>query len=246
MIQNQKKSQTIKFPIRINHYMALQNYCSRREADGFVEQGFVKINGKTARVGDRVKKDDKVEFSKAGSGRVLRYFIYNKPKGIITHSPQGTQQAIKETAKFPKDVFPVGRLDLDSHGLLVMTNDGRITAPLLEPEYNHEKEYRVGVDKNLTGTFLKKMQSGVRLVGAGGGYITKPCKIKTVNERSFDIILTEGKKHQIRRMCSALNYQVRDLLRTRIMGLRLGTLKSGESREVLGTELKSFLKTLGL
>jgi len=245
-MQNKTQTQTTKFPIRINHYMALQNYCSRREADGFVEQGFVKINGKTARVGDKVQKSDKVEFSKAGRGRVLKYFVYNKPKGIITHSPQGTQESIKETVKFPKDVFPVGRLDLDSHGLIIMTNDGRITAPLLEPEYDHEKEYRVGVDKNITGTFLKRMQLGVRLVGAGGGYMTKPCKIKVVNERSFDIILTEGKKHQIRRMCSALNYQVRDLLRTRIMGIRLGTLRSGEFREITGTELKNFLKSIGL
>jgi len=241
----QKKSQILKFPIRVNHFMALQNYCSRREADGFVKQGFVKINGKTANVGDRVFKDDKVEFSKTGKSRVLRYFIYNKPKGIITHSPQGTQQSIKETAKFPKDVFPVGRLDLDSRGLIIMTNDGRITAPLLDPEYEHEKEYRVIADKNLTGTFLKRMQLGVRLVGGGESYMTKPCKIKIVNERSFDIILTEGKKHQIRRMCSALNYQVRDLVRTRIMGLKLGSLKAGESREVVGAELKNFLKDMG-
>ncbi len=230
--------------IRINRYLALKKYCSRREADKLIEQGLVLLNGKPAILGALVKEGDEVVlrsgFKKVEEGRV--YLAFNKPVGIVSHSPEEGQQSISDIFRYKTRVFPIGRLDKDSHGLIILTNDGRITGKLLDPEFGHEKEYEVEVDKPIVGRFLDKMARGVKI----DDYITKPASVKRVSSRKFNIILTEGKKRQIRRMCLALGYRVSDLKRLRIMNINLGDIKSGQHRVINGEELRAFLASLGL
>ena len=231
----------LKYPIRINKYLAYKKICARREADELIVQKKVKINGRIAVLGDKVKENDKVDV--AGNNKKLVYLAFNKPKGVITHSPQKGEAEIKDIINFDKKVFPVGRLDKNSSGLIILTNDGRLTDRLLNPDYNHEKEYIIKTNKSLDGLFLKKMSQGVKL---DDGYVTKKCIINKISSDRFSIILTEGKKHQIRRMCAALGYSIVNLERRRIMNIKLGSLQSGDFREIKGYELSQLLKSLGL
>ena len=231
--------------MRINKYLSSQNYCSRREADGLIKAGMVKINGRTAVLGDKVSESDKVEVSQSAKDRAskLKYYAYHKPAEIVTHTPEEGQHEIREI--FPikdKTIFPVGRLDKSSRGLIILTNDGRITGKLLGPEMNREKEYMVRVDKKINGFFLNKLSFGLDL----GDFVTKPCQAKQTGADEFSIILTEGKKHQIRRMCDALGFVVKDLQRIRIMNIGLKDLKPNQYREIKGKELETFLSALGL
>ena len=233
------------YPIRINKHLSSQNYCSRREADGLIKAGLVKINGRVAVLGDKVSEKDEVEVSQSVKDRTsrLKYYAYHKPAQIVTHTPEDGQKEIREI--FPikdKTIFPVGRLDKSSRGLIILTNDGRITGKLLGPEMNREKEYSVRVDKKINGFFLNKMSFGLDL----GGFVTKPCQTKQTGADEFNIILTEGKKHQIRRMCDALGFAAKDLQRIRIMNIGLKNLKPNQYREIKGKELESFLSALGL
>ncbi|RJQ31021.1 rRNA pseudouridine synthase [Candidatus Parcubacteria bacterium] len=233
----------MEYPLRINKYLAANNYCSRREADDLISSGLIKINGRTAKLGDKVLEGDNVEVnSEANKTKQLLYFAYNKPAGIVTHSAEREkgQKGISDIAAFPKSVFPVGRLDKASHGLIILTNDGRVTGKLLSPDKKAEKEYFVKVDKPLRPGFFAKAETGIDL----GDFITKPCKIKQINERAFKIILTEGKKHQIRRMCEAFGYKTLELQRVRVMNVRLGNLKDGQWRQLEGKELREFLSKL--
>lgn len=234
----------IKFPVRINRYLALKQYCSRREADRLIKQGQVIVNGKTAELGMQVKEGDVVSlrqgFKKMESGRV--YLAFNKPVGIVTHNPERGQKSIRDIFRYKTRVFPVGRLDKDSHGLIILTNDGRVTGKLLSPEFRHEKEYAVKVDKTVTDAFLKKMAKGVNIAD----YVTQPALVQKTGPKEFKITLTEGKKRQIRRMCLALGYAVMDLKRLRILNVELGDLKTGEAKEIKGEELKNFLSGLSL
>lgn len=234
----------IKYPIRINRYLLLKGYCSRREADRLIEKGQIKINNKTALIGQKVESGDKVEISKkvAQIAQNRVYLAYNKPKGIVTHDPIEGQKSIEDILDYPTKVFPMGRLDKESHGLIILTNDGRITNPLLNPERSHEKEYIVEVNHRIDLNFIRQMESGIFI----DKYKTKPTKIKKVDPRTFHIILTEGKKHQIRRMCSALKQEVVDLERIRIMNIKLGNLKPKQYREIKGVELEKFLKELDI
>jgi 23S rRNA pseudouridine2604 synthase len=234
------------YPVRINKYLALKKLSTRRGADELIKEKKVFINGKLAELGSKVNEGDEVQI-KNHTQREYKYFAYNKPIGVITHSPQGEEVSIKEDLlgkKIPKDVFPVGRLDKDSHGLIILTNDGRITDKLLSPAYYHEKEYLVKTTNRLRESFKDKMERGVRIdsLSAQAGYTTKPCKVQIINENLFKITLTEGKKHQIRRMCSALFQGIEDLKRTRVLNIKLGALGPGEYREIKGNELKIFLK----
>jgi len=231
--------------MRINKYLSSQNYCSRREADGLIKAGMVKINGRTAVLGDKVSESDKVEVSQSAKDRAskLKYYAYHKPAEIVTHTPEEGQHEIREI--FPikdKTIFPVGRLDKSSRGLIILTNDGRVTGKLLGPEMNREKEYMVRVDKKINGFFLNKLSFGLDL----GDFVTKPCQAKQTGADEFSIILTEGKKHQIRRMCDALGFVVKDLQRIRIMNIGLKDLKPNQYREIKGKELETFLSALGL
>ena len=231
----------IKYPIRINRYLALKNICSRREADEFIKAGKIAINGRQAVLGEKVQKNDLVEVIKDLNKKYI-YLAFNKPKRIITHSPQREEVSIEEFINYTKKVCPVGRLDKDSRGLIILTNDGRITDKLLNPEHNHEKEYIVKVHKPITETFIKKMATGVIL---DDGYRTKPCIVKKTGDYLFSIILTEGKKRQIRRMCQVLGYETVDLKRIRILNIQLGNLHSGQIRKIVGVELRQFLSGLG-
>ena len=234
----------MEFPMRINKYLAIKNYASRREADRLIQVGLVKINGRIAKLGDKVSETDKVEVAKRVAERIkeLIYAAYNKPLGVVTHSPEKDQDEILDVVNVGVPVFPIGRLDRSSHGLILLTNDGRITDKLLSPKYDHEKEYLVRVNKPIEKHFLKHLGAGIDIEG----YKTKSAKVKQTTEKSFNIVLTEGKKHQIRRMCAAFGYVTNDLKRVRIMNIKLGNLKEGQWRKIEGIELRDFLKNLGL
>lgn len=226
----------IQFPIRINKYLALKGYASRREADRLIESGLVHLNHKVAKLGDMVQENDHVVVSKLVHQHEKLYFAYHKPLGVISVKSDGGDESIEERIK--KDhgvtgVFPIGRLDKNSTGLIILTNDGRITAPLLSPEYEHEKEYDVTVNKKLKDNFKTLMEGGVDIEG----YVTKPCKIRITGEKSFRIILTEGKRHQIRRMCMNLGYTVEKLKRIRIGDITLKGINSGEIRSLTKEEV---------
>ncbi len=221
-------------------------FSTRRGADALIEEKRVFVNGKPAVMGQKVIASDLVEIKDHDTSH-FRYLLYYKPRGVITHSPERDEVDIETQIK--KDhsitgIFPVGRLDKDSEGLIILTNDGRITDRILNPEKGHEREYKVTVDKRITQTFLNRLERGVDIEG----YMTKPAKagLEKGSEKTFTITLTEGKKHQVRRMCAALGYQVTRLVRTRILTLELKNLKSGAFHELKGKEATIFKKTLGL
>lgn len=228
-----------KYPMRINKYLALKKYCTRREADLWIEKKLVYINGVHATLGAKVAENDKVTVK--GRQKKFRYFAYHKPCGIITHSPQEGETAIADVSPIP-GVFPVGRLDKDSSGLIILTDDGRVTDALLNPVHEHEKEYEAETLDVLPSNFKHKMEAGVDI----GDYVTKACTVKILGKRAFSIILTEGKNRQIRRMCGAFGQSVEALTRVRIVNIKLGSLPVGGHRAIEGKELAVFLDTLGL
>ncbi|MEN9649407.1 MAG: pseudouridylate synthase specific to ribosomal small subunit, rRNA pseudouridine2604 synthase [Candidatus Parcubacteria bacterium] len=230
------------FPMRINKYLASKGYSTRREADTLITKKQVFINGRIAVLGDKVMSDDDVEVrTGAGKSKKNVYFAYNKPVGIVTHSAQAGEKEIMQSVHI-KGIAPIGRLDKDSHGLIILTNDGRITDRLLNPEHEHVKEYIVEVKTKLRPTFKEYMERGVDIEG----YITKPCKVKILGDKVFAISISEGKKHQIRRMVAALFNEVVDLQRIKVMNIQLGGLALGRYRAIEGEELTTFLKSLGL
>lgn len=230
---------TDTYPMRINKYLAHKNYCTRREADELIAAGKVLVNGKRANLGDKVKETDKVDVR--FRVKQHRYFAYNKPRGVITHSPEEDERDIRQSIPLV-GVFPIGRLDKDSKGLIILTDDGRITDKLLNPDYTHEKEYIVSTREELPSHFKAKMEAGVNIEG----YVTKPATVTVLSPKKFSIVLTEGKKHQIRRMVAFFGLATSSLERVRIMNIRLSGLKEGEHRPILGQELARFLKSLGL
>jgi 23S rRNA pseudouridine2604 synthase len=234
-----KENVSIPYPIRINRYVALKGYATRRGADELIKKGKVALNGKRAQLGDMVDSGDRV-LVRGGLGQnPYVYLAYHKPQGVVTHS---THEGERDIAGMVgrDDVFPIGRLDKNSHGLMILTNDGRITGPLLDPNNNHEKEYVVEVDRQINNLLLKWLRKGVSIEG----YVTKPSNVEERGDRRFAITLTEGKRHQIRRMCAAFGYAVSDLKRVRIMNIRLNDLKPNEYREIAGAELKNLLASL--
>jgi len=231
----------IQYPIRINRYLALNNYATRKGADELIEKGFVFINDRKAVLGDQVEEGDKVTVSERTPKKKYVYYAYNKAMGISTNPDNGSKDILQVT-KFPVRVFPVGRLDKDSHGLILMTNDGRVTDRLLSPRYVHEKEYVVKVEPTFSDNFVTLMGNGVHF----DGFISKKCKVWRKTKDTFHIVLTEGKKRQIRRMSEALHHKVIDLRRIRIMNIELGKTPFGEYREIKGKELEELLKLLQL
>ena len=233
----------MEFPIRINKYLAHTGVASRREADELITKGKVTVNGTKATMGQAIEATDDVQI--IGKTKAKTYYAYYKGRGVITHSPGEGEVDI--ATRLAKDfglthVAPIGRLDKDSEGLMILSNDGRLTGPLLDPENGKEKEYDVQVDKNLSSMFRRTMEAGVDIEG----YITKPAKLTAnpKNEKRFTLTITEGKKHQIRRMCAALGYQIQTLKRVRIMNIELGKLKPNQYRKIEGTELTSLLASL--
>lgn len=229
---------------RINKYLADLGVTTRKGADELIEQGVVFINEKKAELGQMIKKDDKVVvLGQEEFKNNYQYFLYNKPHGIVTMGAQAGEREIREIVSLPDGFFPVGRLDKESSGLILMTNDKRIANRLLSPKYDHEKEYSVEVNKNITNTLLAGLKKGVMI---GYREKTKPALVKKITDRKFEILLTEGKNRQIRRMCKTFGFEVVSLKRFRIMNLRDEKLRVGELKEVTGKRLAEFIKLLGL
>ncbi|CAH0122736.1 23S rRNA pseudouridine(2604) synthase RluF [Paenibacillus sp. CECT 9249] len=228
--------------MRINKFISETGYCSRREADKLIEAGRVTINGKAAELGSQAEEGDDVRID----GRALTdkaqhvYIALHKPVGITSTTERHIRGNIVDFVGHPERIFPIGRLDKDSEGLILMTNDGDIVNLILRAEGKHEKEYIVTVDKPITPQFVQGMSSGVKILGA----MTQPCQVTRMSERQFRIILTEGKNRQIRRMCGAFGYEVRKLKRIRIMNIHLGPLASGAWRDLTPEEREQLGRTL--
>ncbi|KGE19899.1 23S rRNA pseudouridine(2604) synthase RluF [Paenibacillus wynnii] len=220
--------------MRINKFISETGYCSRREADKLVDAGRVTINGERAVLGSQAVPGDDVRID----GQTLEtesqtvYIALNKPTGITSTTEEHIRGNIVDFIGHHERIFPIGRLDKDSEGLILLTNDGDIVNKILRAEGQHEKEYVVTVDRPITSSFLAGMSTGVKIMGEK----TLPCEVTRITDRVFRIILTEGKNRQIRRMCSAFGYEVRKLQRIRIMNIRLGALQMGEWRDLTPEE----------
>ena len=237
-------AEEIIYPIRINRYLAQKGLATRRGADLLIEQGLVLIDGKKAMLGDKVTSVEtvvEVVKDKKQPGKKYQYIAYYKPRGIITHSPQEWEQSIEEISGYP-GTFPVGRLDKESEGLIILTNDGRVTERLLHPRFKHEKEYRVTVREDIPNNLKRVLEDGVY----NAGEWLKAKKVIVVPSHTIHIILTEGKKHHIRRMLSEAHLTVEKLLRTRLMDIHLGALRPGKGRVLEGVARKAFLKSIEL
>lgn len=235
-------AQKNEYPMRINKYLAHKGVATRSGVDDLIIHQKVLINGQIAKLGDKVSETDNVEVRGVHTKKELIYLAFNKPKGIVSTNAVENEEDIVSKIKLDTKVFPVGRLDKESHGLIILTNDGRITDRLLNPQSNHEKEYEVEVDRKYTPAFLKHMQSGVDI----GECITKKAFAKKIDDKKFSITLTEGKNRQIRRMTEKLGYTVRDLKRIRVQNIKLGHVQLNSFRKIQGDELNLFLNSIGL
>ncbi len=230
-------------PVRINKYLSQIGYCSRRKADALLEEGKIKVNGKIPELGTKVLASDQIEvdgqlIGKEDKENEFVYLLLNKPKGIVCTTDQKREKDnIIDFINYPKRVFPVGRLDKMSEGLIMLTNDGEIVNKILRAKNKNEKEYLVKVDQPITSDFIQRMQHGVPILGT----ITQKSKVEKISKFEFKIVLTQGLNRQIRRMCEALGYQVRKLTRIRIMHLKLD-FPQGTYREMSNNEVE-FLKT---
>lgn len=231
--------------VRINKYLSAAGFCSRREADRLVEAGRVSIDGRVAGMGDKVSDGQKVQVDNKDISveeeKIL--LAFNKPAGIVctTTDSQGANNIV-DYIGYNKRIYPIGRLDKDSHGLILMTNNGEIMDKILRSANGHEKEYIVEVNKDIDDEFVKNMSKGVYLEELER--TTLPCKVYKDGKRKFRIILTQGLNRQIRRMCDNLGYRVVDLKRIRIMNIVLGDLKEGSYRNVTDKEYSRLLSML--
>lgn len=221
--------------INLNKFISSTGICSRREAEKFIVNGNVTINGEIAQLGNRVFEGDLVELNgkKLNSKPKSLYIAFNKPVGIVCTTDSKERKNIVKYINHPERLFPIGRLDKPSQGLIFLTNDGDIVNKILRAGNNHEKEYIVTVNKPITEDFIKKMSNGIPILGT----ITKKCYVRKINDFTFKIVLTQGLNRQIRRMCEYLNYEVTKLNRTRIMNVQLGNLKIGAYREISKNEM---------
>ena len=228
--------------IRLNKYIASSGLCSRREADTLIESGKVTINGIVAVQGSKVLDGDVVEVNgrKVTPEDDMVYIAFNKPLGITCTTDTRDPSNIIDYIGFDERIFPVGRLDKNSSGLILLTNDGSIVNKLLRAENGHEKEYLVTVNRPYDTNFIKSMESGVPVLGQ----LTLPCRIKPAGDRSFKIILHQGLNRQIRRMCEYLGYKVTKLKRIRFMNIMLGDLETGKWRYLTSAEKKELLKDI--
>jgi len=227
--------------MRLNKYLSETGMCSRREADAWISQGRVSVNGKRAELGTQVGDGDEVRVDNrpVGSRKKKKriYICLNKPVGITCTTEREVRDNIVDFVGHEERIFPIGRLDKESEGLILLTNNGDIVNEILRSENNHEKEYIVTVDKPVTDEFLAGMAGGVRILDTK----TKPCKVSRVSRSVFRIILTQGLNRQIRRMCEVFGYNVRRLQRVRIINIKLGNLKVGHWRNLTEAELHGLL-----
>lgn len=224
---------------RLNKYLADCGVCSRREADRLIEEGRVQVNGTVAGMGCQVSDSDKVIVNgKTLTGKATTVVLaFYKPVGVTcTEKDKHAEKIINDYIKYPVRVTYAGRLDKESEGLLLLTNDGKLIDAMMRGANGHEKEYVVKVNKEITEEFLKKMRAGVYLKDLA--VQTRPCKVERIGKLTFRIILTQGLNRQIRRMCQTLGYEVKQLKRERVMNIRLGKLTPGSYRKVTGEELE--------
>jgi len=229
---------------RINKYLSEVGFCSRRRADKLIVEGKVKINGKIPEIGTKVKDEDQVEVEGQRIERSTKqkniYLAFNKPVGIVCTTDREVEpDNIIDFIKYPKRVFPIGRLDKFSEGLIFLTNDGDIVNKILRARNNHEKEYIVSVNRPINKEFIQAMSNGVEIIGTK----TKNCFVKKLGPKKFKIILTQGLNRQIRRMCESLGYRVQSLKRIRIMNIKLD-LPIGKYRELSKEELAELNRLL--
>jgi 23S rRNA pseudouridine2604 synthase len=225
--------------MRLNKYISETGICSRRQADQWISDGRVRVNGQTAELGTQVGADDRVEVDgKLVDARTKPvYLALNKPIGITCTTERHVAGNIIDFIGHPQRIFPIGRLDKDSEGLILLTNNGDIVNELLRSENNHEKEYVVTVDKPMSEEFLDGIATGVEILGKR----TKPCKVRRIGKNVFGIVLTQGLNRQIRRMCAVFGYEVRRLQRVRIVNIRLDGIKVGQWRDLSEAELRGLL-----
>lgn len=230
--------------IRINKRIKDLGLASRREADALIECGLVLVNGKVVTLGESVTEEDKIEI-KQDKFYQKKYIAFYKPRGVVSHSPQYGEKEIKDFfPDFQKDgLVIIGRLDKHSEGLMLLTNDKRMVERILDPRYDHEKEYIVNVQEKLSSNIERLFAKGFQVRGR---FQAKPAQVEILDPYTFSITLTEGKKHQIRLMTNELHYTVSNLLRVRVMNVKLGNLKPGKNRELKQQEVKKLLNSLGL
>jgi len=230
--------------IRLNKFLSESGICSRREADRLIESGEVLVDGKRAEMGMKIRPGQRIVCrGKLVEGRDRPVLLaVHKPRGIVcTTSDKDRAENIVEFLDYPIRIYPVGRLDKDSEGLILMTNQGELSDQILRARNGHEKEYEVTVDRPVTAEFIRRMGKGVPILDT----VTRPCRVEKTGDCSFRIILTQGLNRQIRRMCEALGWKVKTLRRIRIMNITLGNLKSGAYREVSGKEWEELKRLLG-
>jgi 23S rRNA pseudouridine2604 synthase len=225
--------------VRLNKFISETGVCSRREADKWIEAGRVTLNGAPAALGHKVTLGDEVRIDGTliGAKQKAIYIALNKPVGITCTTEAHIEDNIVQFVGHSERIFPVGRLDKDSEGLILLTNDGDIVNEILRSENEHEKEYVVSVNRPITDLSLKMLASGVKIMGV----TTKPCKVERVDAETFRLVLTQGLNRQIRRMCSALGYRVRRLQRLRIINIHVGALRAGEWRYLSDAEVAGLL-----
>ncbi len=230
---------------RLNKYLSDAGVCSRRAADAAIEAGEVTVNGELAVMGMKVTVSDEVRYkgqivSNVGKKNIL--LAYNKPAGIVCTAEKREKKNIIEHINYPERIYPIGRLDKDSTGLILLTNQGDLVNKIMKAVNAHEKEYIVTVDKDITVDFIKNMSSGVYLEELD--VTTRKCRVTKIGPREFRIVLTQGLNRQIRRMCQTFGYRVRTLKRVRIMNIELGNLKEDTYRDVNSKEIKELMKML--
>ncbi|WP_277464191.1 23S rRNA pseudouridine(2604) synthase RluF [Parabacteroides sp. PF5-6] len=228
--------------IRINKYISESGYCSRREADKYIEQGHVTIDGRRAEVGSQVAAGQVVKVFGETITNLFTPIIlaYNKPVGVVSTTDRQERDNIIDAVGYPERIFPIGRLDKDSQGLILLTNDGNIVNKILRVNNNHDKEYAVTVNRPVTADFIQRMQGGVPILGV----VTRKCELTQTGPNSFTIVLRQGLNRQIRRMCEYLGYEVVKLQRTRVMHIPLGKLKIGQYRELTSAESDTLYKAI--
>lgn len=227
---------------RLNKAISETGYCSRRAADKLIAEGRVKVNGKTPELGTKVTESDAISVN----GKIITkeveniYLAFNKPVGITCTTERHVKGNIIDYINYPERIFPIGRLDKPSEGLIFMTNDGDIVNKILRSKNSHQKEYIVTVNRKISDDFIRKMGNGIPILDT----ITEKCKVTKINNNTFNIVLTQGLNRQIRRMCDYLGYEVRTLKRVRIMNISLKNIKVGEYRSFTFQELKEIERSI--